>query len=88
MKKLLYLVMIMTILSCSITKTHRSHNALDYKIVKIKKQNSWCIIYAKRNDTLFKIVSKEDLNTTVECEKMRVGKFYALNLKSRKENAL
>lgn len=57
-------------------------------VKKIDKKNSWYIIYAKRRDTLYKIVSKTDTSVDSNCKRIiAVGNKYAFDLKSNKKNA-
>lgn len=53
---------------------------------KIKSKNAWYIIYAEKQDTLYKVVVKKEI-VSGECKKIAVGKYYDLELKSRRENA-
>lgn len=64
-----------------------SDNNTNYLIKKIAKKNSWYIIYAERNDTLYKIVSYAESKVDENCKKMVVGGKYGFELKSKKENA-
>jgi hypothetical protein len=56
-------------------------NQLDieaFKIIKIDSIGIIYLIYAERNDSIFKIVSKkEEVN---DCQKIGIGKFYKLNI--------
>jgi hypothetical protein len=52
-----------------------------YDIRKIDSINNWYLIYARKGDSLFKIVSKK---TTIEnCNKIQINKKYDLQLHSR-----
>ena len=51
-----------------------------YEIYKIDSINTFYIVYAKRKDTKFKIVSKKTNSTN--CNKILVGSSYNLKLKS------
>lgn len=54
-----------------------------YQIKQIKSQDSIYIIYAQRNDTLFKILSKKEEGiVNPENEKIRIGGLYYFVLKS------
>lgn len=57
-----------------------------YLIKKIKTKNSWYIIYASRQDSIYKIVVGKEAVANTECEKIAVNKYYKLELKSRREN--
>jgi len=73
MKILLCICSVLTLLSCSTPKgiAQGQKEEPGYLIKKIKSKNSWHIIYAQKQDSLYKIV---------------VGKYYDLELKSRREN--
>jgi hypothetical protein len=51
-----------------------------YLIYKIDSVHSYFLIYAKRADSLFKIVSKKEL--PANCEEIKVGEEYDLDLHS------
>ena len=54
-----------------------------YKIKKIKSKNNIYIIYAQRNDTLFKILSSKEVSQVSSgYEKIRRGKCYRLELET------
>lgn len=74
--------------SCAIAKKTITlpNNDMSYLIKKIDKKHSWYIIYAERNDTLFKIVSHAEKNTRHNYTKIAVGKSYNFELKSKREN--
>ncbi len=85
MRALIILLSLM-ILSCRNAKNIDNTNRnLLYKVIKIDSINKWKIIYATRNDSLFKIVSKNYENNN--CAKIQKKHFYAFQLNSRKENA-
>lgn len=76
--------------SCSLSKNNirqDEEGTSNYLIKKIKKVNSWYIIYAQRQDQLYKIVVREAARPSPECKKIVIGKCYNLRLKSRQENA-
>lgn len=81
----IYLVLIF--LSCAISKgfTQEKNNSEMYLIEAIEKQNSWNIIYATKQDTVFKIVTGGE-KVKEDCNKVIVGKYYNFKLKSRREN--
>lgn len=64
-------------------------NIKEYRIERIKKRNNWYFIYASRNESLFKIVSKEttDEGKYVRHDKIRRHKKYYLILESYSDNA-
>ncbi len=57
-----------------------SNNDSLYKIYKIDSINNYYLIYAKRQDTLYKIVSKKEI--IPNCIHVRVGEEYMLLLSS------
>lgn len=61
----------------------------EYRIERITKKNNWYFIYASRNDSLFKIVSKRtaDIGKYTRHDKIRRHKKYHLILKSYSDNA-
>lgn len=61
----------------------------EYRIERITKKNNWYFIYASRNDSLFKIVSKRtaDKGKYTRHDKIRRHKKYHLILESYSDNA-
>lgn len=61
----------------------------EYRIDRITKMNNWYFIYASRNDSLFKIVSKRtaDKGKYTRHDKVRRHKKYHLILESYSDNA-
>lgn len=61
----------------------------EYRIERITKKNNWYFIYASRNDSLFKIVSKRtaDKWKYARYAKIRRHKMYYLILESYSDNA-
>jgi hypothetical protein len=70
----------------SYAEKSNSYTDLSYKICKIDSVKNWYIIYAERNDSIFKIVSMK--KTENQCEMISVGKRYDLLLRKRLENTL
>jgi len=64
---------------------HKDSKTL-FKVIKIDFINTWGIIYATRNDTLFKIVSKIDKSYNDSCNQVQKGGYYAFELNSRRDN--
>ncbi|MES2417941.1 MAG: hypothetical protein V4541_07110 [Bacteroidota bacterium] len=90
MKKSVYFLLFAMLLTSCLASKESSTEALSeshYLIKKIQKKNSWYIIYMKRKDTLYKIVSKIDTNFKESCNKIVVGKSYNFDLHPRKDNA-
>jgi arginine deiminase len=78
------LVAVIYFMSCSSTKISKPINnnlsSTDYKVYKIDSLNNYYLIYAKRSDSLYKIVSKKI--TTSKCKQVKVGKSYNFELYS------
>lgn len=70
----------------SFTKKSNDCNYIDYTVIKIDSIKNWYLIYATRNDSVFKIVSIK--NQTCKCEIISMGKRYRLKLQKRIENVL
>jgi len=89
MKVLLYTSVLVMFFSCSTSKEviNYSKGENSYLIKKIKTKNSWHIIYAQKQDSLYKIVVGKESIPSADCKKIVVGKYYDLELKSRRENA-
>lgn len=73
-------------IGCSTIRDNQSsindkETALLYNIKKIKTKKSFYTIYAVRNDSTFKIISDVNHSPTSNCEKIRAGKSYLLELK-------
>lgn len=47
-----------------------------YKVVCIKSKKSYYIIHAKRNDSVFKIISRKISNTDTNLERIKIGHYY------------
>ncbi len=51
-----------------------------FRVLKIKTQGDYYVIHAKRNDSLFKIVSKKvSIEKTSDLEELKKGKHYHFN---------
>lgn len=61
-------------------------NDIDYTILKIDSVNNWYLIYATRNDSVFKIASIKNNNYC--CNRISVGRRYNFELQKRLENVL
>jgi len=87
MKKIIILFAMGLFVSCSATRGSRNFlinreiSSL-YKIKKIKNEKSFYTIYAARNDSTFKIISHIDNTSICDCEKIKVGNSYILDLKT------
>jgi hypothetical protein len=89
MKILIYVFPLLLFSYCVNSKNLNQEQKDESKslIKEIKTKNSWHIIYAEKQDSLYKIiVGKEDI-INKNCQKITVGKRYALELQSRRDNA-
>lgn len=84
MRTLLLLLFTSMFIGCSVMNNNslcredKSNRATLFKIKSIQDKREFYIIYAKRNDSLFKIVSKLEGGTNGE--KIKVGRHYNLKL--------
>lgn len=89
MKVIVFIYSFFMLLSCTGSKSLAEDRNDDskYLIKKIRAKNSWHIIYAEKQDSLYKIVvGKADVIRGDCDEKIAVGKYYDLELKSRRDN--
>lgn len=85
MRKILFFIAAMLFIACSSTRDISNNNvnkeiASQFKIKKIKWFRNQFIIYASRNDSTFKIVTDVKNTTVSDCDEIRVGKSYNLDL--------
>jgi len=89
MRIIIILALFLLFYSCSgLKQTAIEHNSSSFLIKKIKSKNDWYIIYATKNDSLFKIISKKESCNNRECKKIIVGRYYDFVLHSRKKEAI
>ena len=86
MKKLVILFAMGLLIACSATRGNQSslnnrETTSLYKIKRIKNEKSFYTIYAVRNDSTFKIISNVDSTNVFDCEKIKAGNSYILDLK-------
>lgn len=85
-----YIYIIIAFYSCSsVNKSHDTYQIdqkENYFVSKIDSINNYYLIYAERNDTIFKIVSKKSKNFK-ECNKVEQQNKYKFSLVSYRENA-
>src|SRR6218665_62905 len=87
MKSIAYIYFVFILFSCSSSNfLTQDKSASGYLIKKIRTKNSWYIIYAEKQDSLYKIVTGREKGNE-NCQKIVVGKYYNLELYSRRENA-
>lgn len=90
MKNLIVLLFLISI-SCSQykdTTTQKQPNKNEaemYRVIKIDSINNFYLVYAKKNDTLYKIVSKKEQSD--DCKKIKVNNQYKFKLISNRESA-
>jgi hypothetical protein len=83
MKTILITVTFLIISSFSIKHNNNCLSFQDskkYRVYKIDSINDYYIIYAKKEKTIYKIISKKDNSYTKN--KIRINKFYRFNLRS------
>ena len=56
-----------------------------YLVQDIKSKNSWNIIYLKHESMVFKVVNRKVSDS--ECKEIKVGGYYDMRLKSRRDTA-
>ena len=84
MRTLLLLFIASMLIGCSVMNNNslcredKSNRATLFKIKSIQDKGKFYIIYAKRNDSLFKILS--DPKVKANGEKIKVGRYYDLKL--------
>lgn len=86
--KYITLFIVLFLFSCNsfkITNKDYKENKT-YLIKNIDSINDWNIIYAMKQDSLYKIVVKKNNYEPKNCQKITIGKFYNLVLHSRKKN--
>lgn len=87
MKKLIILFLF-CYCSCDSLKVPKEQDEISklFKIEDIKSKNSWNIIYASKNDTLYKIITKKI--KTSRCNKIMIGESYNIILNETPNNYL
>lgn len=86
----IFLLTILVIIACTSSKlvqsaglnidTKHSPDLVAYKVYKIDSINTYYLIYAKKGDSLYKIVSKKKPNKN--CEEIKIKISYAFKLRS------
>ena len=88
MKNYIFIVLMVLFSSCVGKKSTVTENKVEgYRIEKIKKKGDWYIIYAVKEDTLYKIISKENKKGVSDCQRIKKGNKYKFQLKSEKDFA-
>jgi len=80
MRQLILIIMFFLAISC-FNKRNDPRNAIEtrYQVYKIDSLNNYYLIYLKRNDSLFKVVSQKQ-TTVTKNEPIRVNRLYYLTL--------
>ena len=83
MKKLFLASLTLLLISLSGLRLNgQNQNNKSFLIKQIKSKNGFHIIYATKDSTLYKIVSKKEKPKIHECNKIAVGEYYNLDLHS------
>lgn len=85
MKAIKYMHLIL-LFSC--TNSISQNNSTGYLVKNIESKNSWYIIYAEKNDSIYKIVvGKNEDNVDKDLKKIVIGQYYDFKLQSRRDSA-
>ncbi len=84
MKKIIIFSVFSLIIGCACGKKITNLQTY-YTVTKLDSINNYYLIYAKKNDSVYKIVSKKELFPN--CELITLGSNYEFKLKSMRENA-
>lgn len=88
MNKYLYIISVILFSSCAVKKDPITEKKTDsYLVEKIRKKGEWYMIYASKEDTLYKIISKKSKDINGLCTKIKRGKEYDFILQSEKNFA-
>lgn len=87
MKKLSILLFSILLASCQTykKKTYKINDMTSFEVYKIDSINSYYLIYAKRTDTLYKIVSNKE--KIKNCYSIRKGMKYKFKIHAISDNA-
>lgn len=85
MRKLFFLIIVL-VSSCKNSKIANQTNPFSYLVKKIDSKNNWNIIYASKQDSIFKIIVRKEAGIINDCEKIVVGGYYLFKLHSRKKD--
>lgn len=87
MKKILFYIAVLLLIACSSTRDISNHNvnrenASQFNIRKIKRIKNIYVIYATRNDSIFKILAGGENTESIDYhrEKIRTGKYYSIDI--------
>ena len=82
MKKIIPLLILFMFSCAGIRQTNQKHNADSFLINKIETKNDWYIVYVKRHDSTFMIVSKKAEIVNPTWNKIKVGNYYSFKINS------
>lgn len=86
MRKFIFLISLILITSCNSQYIGQNkHNTTKYEVYKIDSINSYYLVYAKKGDSLYKIVSKKE--HSINHKKISVNKSYNFILRSMASKA-
>ena len=82
MKYFTLVLFLLLALSCSLSNHLNGikNNEELYKVVKIKEENTYYIVYIQRNDSIFKVIS-DKINISNNCNRIKVKSKYKLELR-------
>ncbi|MCL9807716.1 hypothetical protein NAT51_19520 [Flavobacterium amniphilum] len=86
MKKIVLAFFIVGILSCKTASLNSisDNSKISFTVYKITSVKNYNLIYARRNDSIFKIVSKK--NISKDCNKIKINEIYDFKLQSILKN--
>jgi len=70
---------------CCTTNKKIIEKKSEYMVAKLDSINNYYLIYATKNDSVFKIISKKE--HTAKCRPIKKGSNYPFKLKSMRDNA-
>lgn len=76
----LFIIFILIFTGCKVNRHYTQTNLSSYKILKIDSLDNLNIFYAKKNDSIFKILSEK--NKLKKCIKIKTNSYYRLYLVS------
>jgi len=85
MKNFIFLISLTLITSCNTQHIDQKKDNAKYEVYKIDSINSYYLVYAKKGDSLFKIVSKKE--NAINQQKISVNKSYNFTLHSMSSQA-
>lgn len=83
--KYITLIMLIAVIFTSCLSQKREATRSTYNVYKIDSIDNYYLVYAKKGDSLFKIVSKKE--NVKKGKRIELNKIYLMNLHSRKSEA-